>query len=184
MEQNGRTEGRMAMQMHWPPRVYIWLCVVALQIGCVVFFIGDVAMDVIYLGFVGHTTVEFLATLALVGGAVLGAFEVRRLMRRAASAEDALKAATAAFSELIQDRFTRWKLTPGEAEVGLLTLKGFDVAEIASLRNTASGTVRAQLSQLYAKSGTSNRGQFVSGFIDVLIDGQLLPEGVDRKTAR
>ena len=45
-----------------------------------------------------------------------------------------------------------------------------DVAEIARLRGAAAGTIRSQLSQIYAKAGVSSQAMLVSLFIDDLLD--------------
>ena len=57
----------------------------------------------------------------------------------------------------------------------MLALKGFDVAEIAAIRNAASGTVRAQLTRVYAKAEVSSRAQLLSLFIEDLLDGAVSP---------
>ena len=49
-------------------------------------------------------------------------------------------------------------------------LKGCDVAEIARLRGAAAGTIRSQLSQIYAKAGVNSQATLVSVFIDDLLD--------------
>jgi DNA-binding NarL/FixJ family response regulator len=51
----------------------------------------------------------------------------------------------------------------------LFTLKGLDIADIATARGSAQGTVRAQLAKVYAKAGVSNRGQLISTFIEDLL---------------
>lgn len=53
----------------------------------------------------------------------------------------------------------------------MLALKGFDIAEIAQLRGAAQGTVRAQMTSIYAKSGTSGRAQFAAFFVEDLLAG-------------
>jgi len=58
-----------------------------------------------------------------------------------------------------------------------LTLKGFDVAEIAKIRGAAAGTVRAQLTRVYAKASVSSRPQFISLFIEDLLDGPVVVSG-------
>ncbi|MCA0872879.1 helix-turn-helix transcriptional regulator [Seohaeicola saemankumensis] len=143
---------------------------VVLQGTSALFFLGDVTADFLALGFDPHTTYEGIATLALLCGVALGLVEMWRTANRMRRAENALKMASGAFADLLEDRFDMWRLTPAEAEVALLTLKGFDGPEIARLRGTADGTVRAQLGRIYAKSGCNGRGQFVSLFIDALLD--------------
>lgn len=153
--------------------VLVRLGLVALQGTAAFFFLSDLVMEVLRDGLVAHTFLEALATSALVGGVALGSFEIRQLVLRARVANASLAEARAGFSSLVQDRFEAWGLTGAEREVALLVLKGFETAEIARLRNTATGTVRAQVSRIYEKSGKSSRGQFVASFIDVLIDTRI-----------
>jgi DNA-binding CsgD family transcriptional regulator len=124
-----------------------------LQAVSAAFFVGDVLADYMAIGLDPHTNYEALATLALVLGVVYGSVEMWRTVSRQLLAEGALRLAAGAFAELIAERFGAWALSPAEAEVALLTLKGFDSSEIAKLRNTADGTVRVQLANIYAKSG-------------------------------
>lgn len=151
-------------------RLAKWVALVMLQGASAMFFIGDVWTEFMDAGFVAHTVLEGTATIALIFGVVLGGFEVYRISRIATEAGESLKRARAEFSDLIHQRFAQWSLTSAEAEIALLLLKGFDIAEIAEFRRTAQGTVRAQLSRIYEKSGHPSRGRFVSSFLDILID--------------
>lgn len=143
---------------------------IVLQGASATFFVGDVFADYLAIGMDPHTSYEALAVVALILGALFGAVELRRTISRRIRDEFALKIAKNTFSALIEERFLAWSLTDAEAEVAMLTLKGFDATEIGVLRNTAGGTVRAQLANIYAKSGCHNRGQFVSSFIDDLLE--------------
>ena len=69
-------------------------------------------------------------------------------------------------------------LTMAEREVGMLALKGIDLAEIARLRGSAQGTVRAQMTRIYAKAGVSGRAQFAAWFVE-----ELLGEGISQPAA-
>jgi DNA-binding CsgD family transcriptional regulator len=161
-------------RMTWSPglgiRLARWLFFVLLQGMCAVFFIGDVMTEIYFGGLFSHTILEGLATVALVFGVVFGGFEIWRISREATRTGENLRRARSEFSELVDQKFAEWSLSAAEADVALLQLKGFDVAEIAELRETAQGTVRAQLSHIYEKSGHPNRGRFVSSFVDVLIE--------------
>lgn len=156
-------------------RVGVLMVLITLQAVSALFFVGDVFADYMAIGFDQHTTYEAVATLALILGVCFGAAEMLRTIRLGRRAEAGLKMASGAFSELLNDRFTQWDLTPSESDVALLTLKGFDGPQIADLRGTAPGTVRAQLGHIYAKSGCNGRGQFVSLFIDALLDDPINP---------
>ncbi|MFT6913677.1 MAG: DNA-binding CsgD family transcriptional regulator [Paracoccaceae bacterium] len=79
-------------------------------------------------------------------------------------------AARQVFPEITEERFSIRSLTAAEGEIAHLTLKGFNANEDAVLLNMTAGTVRAQLSGIYAKSGLCNRGQCVSSLIDDLLE--------------
>ncbi len=165
-------------------RMIVLTGVLGLQVLCAVFFLGDVIEDFRMGGLVPHTLFEGAVALVLFLGVVFCGHEVKRTIERSRRAEAAASAASGAFAQLIETRFEDWRLTASETEVAMLTLKGFDVGEIAGLRNTAQGTVRAQLARIYAKSGATNRSQFVCLFIDDLLDAPIAPRpGADRRPA-
>jgi DNA-binding CsgD family transcriptional regulator len=51
----------------------------------------------------------------------------------------------------------------------MFALKGCDAGEISQLRGAAQGTVRAQLSSIYAKAGVSSQAELVSLLFDDLL---------------
>lgn len=118
-----------------------------------------------------HTVVEAVIALGLVMGSLFGISELRRSHALLHSHEVALATAAGALADVIASHFTDWRFTPSEREVAMLSLKGFDLPDIARLRGVAQGTVRAQLTSIYAKSGTSGRAQFTSFFVEDLLDG-------------
>jgi DNA-binding CsgD family transcriptional regulator len=69
----------------------------------------------------------------------------------------------------IQKQFDAWQLTPAEAEVGLLTLKGLSHAEIAQLRNASERTIRDQARAVYRKSGVAGRTELSAFFLEDLL---------------
>jgi DNA-binding CsgD family transcriptional regulator len=140
-----------------------------LQAVTAVFFVGDVVADLTFDAFDLHVVLEAMVAVALVVGVVFASRETRRVVEQAERSEAALAAARSAFGELIQARFLQWRLTQAEGDVALLALKGFDTAEIARIRGAAEGTVRAQLTRVYAKAAVSSRAQLVSLFVDELL---------------
>lgn len=144
--------------------------VVAMQAMAAVFFLGDVLADLATDGPDLHTVLEAAVTLALAAGVIFGALVLRHSLDLSRRSEAALAVARGALGELIESRFREWRLTPAEREVALLALKGFDIAGIAELRGAATGTVRAQLTRVYAKSGVSSRAELLSLFMDDLLD--------------
>ena len=134
-----------------------------------VFFVGDVIADLRADPLSAHFIFEAIVTAALVLGVIFGTFALRRTIELLRAQDQALAAARGALSDVIDGQFQAWALTPAERDVGLLALKGLDVAEIAELRGAAQGTVRAQLTRIYSKAGVSGRAQFAAYFVEDLL---------------
>jgi DNA-binding CsgD family transcriptional regulator len=152
--------------------------VFVVQVAAAVFFVADVLTDVSLDGLGPHLVLEAIVTAALLAGVVFGGREMRRAIERASRSEAAVAAAQGALGQVIRDAFARWRLTPAEAEVALLALKGFEIAEIARLRGAAQGTVRAQLTRIYAKAGVSSRAELLSIFMEELLGGDIVHRAV------
>ncbi|MHA3791202.1 helix-turn-helix domain-containing protein [Sphingomonas sp. YL-JM2C] len=135
-----------------------------------IFFVTDVAGDVATDGWSSHLLVETGATIALVAGVVFGALQLRWLIVRIRLDETAIATARGAMSDLVRQRFLDWQLTGAEADVALFALKGFDATEIATLRGAASGTIRAQLARIYAKSGVHSQVGLMALMVEDLIE--------------
>jgi DNA-binding CsgD family transcriptional regulator len=150
-------------------RTWALTAVLALQAIAAVFFVADVALDIVDDGVSHHIAVELLVCAALVAGMVFGAIEVRRTIDLVRSQQVALRVASGELHQVIRAQFRDWGLTPAETDVAMLALKGLDVAEIAGLRGAAQGTVRAQLTRIYAKAGVSGRAQFAAFFVEDLL---------------
>lgn len=149
--------------------------VVAVQAMAAVFFIGDALADIRNAGPSPHIVIEALIALALLAGVAVGALQVRRLWTEGRRRQAALAVAAGALSAVAAQRFRDWRLTPAEADVAVFALKGFDVAEIAVLRGSATGTVRAQLARVYEKAGVNSRAALASLFLEDLMSAPLIP---------
>ncbi len=77
--------------------------------------------------------------------------------------------------ELLEQRFGEWGLTPAERDVALFSIKGLSTGEIAALRATSEGTVKAQSNAIYRKAGVSGRPQLLSLFLEELMDDETAP---------
>ncbi|WP_156256544.1 helix-turn-helix transcriptional regulator [Sandarakinorhabdus oryzae] len=143
--------------------------VVALQAVAALFFLLDVAADLRADGMTNHLLVESAAALALLVAVVTGAVQVRDLLAAARQDELAVALARQAVAALVQQRLQDWQLTAAEADVALFAIKGCDAAEIARLRGSAEGTVRAQLTRIYAKAGVKSQSGLIALFLDDLI---------------
>jgi len=143
--------------------------VVVVQAIAAVFFVADALGDVAESGITVHIVIEGLIAVALLTGVFLGAWHMRLLLAEAQRREEALAVAQGALAQHIGARFADWGLTAAESDVALFALKGCDAAEIARLRGAAQGTVRAQLSQVYAKAGVTSQAGLVSLFLEDLL---------------
>lgn len=145
-----------------------------LQALCAVFFVSDIlsSMIGIYvrpLPWELRELLELAAALGLVLGLVLGGIMLVWTLRERNLAQERLRRASGAFMDLLQERFVEWGLTRAERDVALFAIKGMSTAEIAVLRATSEGTVKAQTNAIYRKAGVTGRPQLLSLFIDDLM---------------
>ncbi|MFN7224850.1 MAG: helix-turn-helix transcriptional regulator [Paracoccaceae bacterium] len=152
------------------------------QAVCAFFFVSDIFSSL--FGFRStpvswefRELVEIGAALGLIVGFVLGALVLRRSFQDRHAAEERLRRASGAFMDLLDERFVEWSLTPAERDVALFSIKGMSTAEIAALRGTSEGTIKAQTNAIYRKAGVSGRPQLLSLFIEDLMrdDGSVRP---------
>lgn len=148
------------------------LCVQALAAA---FFLADAVGDLRGGEWSAHALIETLIAAGLAAGVVMNARQLRAMLSSTARAEAAMQAASGAMAELIDARCAEWRLTPAEADVARLAIKGFGAEEIARLRAAAAGTVRAQLTRVYAKAGVGSRAELVSLLIEDLLAGPIAP---------
>jgi DNA-binding CsgD family transcriptional regulator len=146
------------------------------QAVCALFFVSDIVLSVLGLYPVplAWSTREFLeigAALGLILGLVLGAIALGRSLGELKRTRDRLRRASTAFMDILDERFDAWALTRAERDVALFAIKGLSIAEIAQLRSTSEGTVKAQTAAIYRKAGVTGRSQLLSLFIDDLMDG-------------
>lgn len=153
----------------------ILAALVAVQAACAAVFVSDIVVGVLGLRAIPlawslRELIEIGAAVGLILGTILGALALRQSERRRGAAEARLRAASGAFMKLVETRFDEWGLTPAERDVALFALKGQGLAQIARLRGTSEGTVKAQSAAIYRKAGVSNRAQLVSLFVEDLME--------------
>jgi len=161
----------------WLNRETALAMLMILQAICATLFIIDIIADLSHLPVGEKVTAElWIELFANVGFilaiAVEGVF-LTRLLRQQVRAEMALSAASGALHDLMQAYFSQWGLTAAEADVAGFTIKGYSIAEIGTMRQSAEGTVKSQLNAIYRKSGLAGRGQLVSLLIEDLLSGPL-----------
>ena len=146
---------------------------VVLQGVAALYFLGDGIDDLVAQlrsGIGLEAIMECVIATALLAGTVLSARYTKQLFEAARRSDAALDVARGAMAELVLARFDEWGLTRSESEVALFAIKGSTISEIASLRGSAQGTVRSQLSQVYAKAGVANQTMLLALFLDELIE--------------
>ncbi len=157
------------MRRAWPI-----IAIFGVQAACAFFFVSDILSSVLGIRTtpISWEMREFLeigASVGLILGVVLGAIMLRRTLKERNVAEERLRRASGAFLDLLEERFVEWRLTTAERDVALFAIKGMSTAEIATLRATSEGTVKAQTNAIYRKAGVSGRPQLLSLFIDDLM---------------
>lgn len=159
-----------------------FIAILVIQALCAFFFVSDILSS--FFGFQTapiswemRELLEIGAAVGLILGVVLGGLMLRRALQDRHTAEEQLRRASGAFMDLLEERFAEWGLTPSERDVALFAIKGMSTAEIAALRTTSEGTVKAQTNAIYRKAGVSGRSQLLSLFIEDLMrdDGAVRP---------
>ena len=157
--------------------------ILAVQALCAVFFVSDILSSVLGLRAVAlswqtRELLEIGAAVGLLLGLGLGAYALHRAQGQARLAEERLRRAQSAFMGLLAERFDQWGLTPAERDVALFAIKGLSTGEIAQMRKTSEGTVKAQTNAIYRKAGVAGRAQLLGLFIEDLIEGPLPDPGL------
>ncbi|WP_170762828.1 helix-turn-helix transcriptional regulator [Ruegeria lacuscaerulensis] len=154
----------------------LWLLLVV-QAVCAAFFLTDAAMDWTggeSAGFRHLHGFELVLSLALIGGLAATVTLIRTQNRRVHDMQRQLGVAQGAFAQIIETQFRDWHLSDAERDVAMLTIKGLPIAEIARLRQTKEGTIKAQSAAIYRKAGVSGRLQLLSFFVEELLSEPLL----------
>lgn len=148
---------------------------IAAQVICAVVFLVDVLTDISEVSAMGWQLVpEAMASIALFVGIAFEVVYLLHLLKRKASLERSVGMASAALQTVIESHFDDWKLTASERDVAALMVKGLSISEIATVRGSAEGTVKAHLNAIYRKANARNRAEVLSHIMDTLIDKPLL----------
>lgn len=159
------------------PKVISAILLIQLLSG--IFFIFSLGISILgiseaLISWQVHEIIEIGAVVGLILGVVTGTIALRQTLVRNTLVESQLRAASGAFSELLDEKFEHWKLTPAEKDVALFAIKGMSTNEIAGLRETSEGTVKAQTNAIYRKAGVTGRPQLISLFIEDLMSERLI----------
>ncbi|GAB5446130.1 helix-turn-helix transcriptional regulator [Gymnodinialimonas sp.] len=104
--------------------------------------------------------------------AILLAAEIWRMRRSMHQMDTQLRASAEAFRSTVASYAARWGLSVAERDVLMLILKGCTHGQIAEMRNTAEGTVKAQAAKIYQKSGFGGKNEILSALVEDLSGGR------------
>lgn len=154
---------------------FLVVAVFVIQLLCAVFFVSDIVMTILGvraspIAWHMRELLEIGASIGLILGVVLGAAVLQRAMKRSNESEERLRLVSSAFMDVVDEKFAEWSLTAAEKDVALFLLKGMSTQEISDLRQTSEGTVKAQTNAIYRKADVTGRPQFLSLFIDDLME--------------
>lgn len=151
----------------------VW-CLVAVQCLCGAYFMWEILASIIGLPSLPlrwqtREIVELGASTGLILGAGLAVHLVTAARRAEIRATRAHRLTSGQFTETVDAYLTGLELTKAEQDVAWLVLKGLSVAEIAELRDTRPGTVKAQCTSIYRKAGVSGKSQLFSLIVEDLL---------------
>jgi DNA-binding CsgD family transcriptional regulator len=153
--------------MSKPPIVSLLLGLIAVQLVCTAFFVNDVASDYL-IDMSLHFGTELFAVLALISAILTEGWLVWDLLKRNNRLTKSLDLARSAMGDIIESHLDQWNLTDSERDVARLLIKGMNISDIATARQSANGTVKVHLNAIYRKSGVRNRGELMSLLFDSL----------------
>jgi DNA-binding NarL/FixJ family response regulator len=116
-----------------------------------------------------NQTVENLMTLVLILSALSTGYALYKFHRRHLSLDRQIRVASGAFETVLQEHFDQWSLTASERDVARLAIKGLSIAEMADLRGSKEGTIKAHSAAIYRKSGVTGRLELLSLFIEEIM---------------
>lgn len=152
-----------------------FVVLIAVQGFCAAIFASDAISDLFYKSDQDwHDAIEIIASVGLVLAMGLEARNLFDLLQRKSNLERTLKSASMAVHAVIESKFSEWSFSPSERDVAGLLVKGLSTAEIAKVRGTAEGTVKAQLNAIYRKADARSRSDLMSQILDAMIDRPLL----------
>jgi len=148
-------------------------------IGSVVFFVFDVASN-IYERVIAsnapsvldltHLFFEVFSAGALILAIRVLVRQLRWLQERNTKQSESLSFLRGEMDSFVHGKFDEWSLTSAERDIAMYMLKGLSIAEIAAARSTAEGTVKAQTSNIFRKTGVASRMELMSLFMDEFLD--------------
>ncbi len=149
-------------------------CLTVFQLACAGFFISEFLTKVLglrhwALPFAWREILQILASLGLAIGSVTSVLLLRQAKRRMTVMQRQLRAASGAFHAVMREFFVDWGLSPSESDVVMFALRGYTNAEIATLRDKSTATIKRQMNAVFRKAGVANRAELMGVFVDAMM---------------
>ncbi len=175
----------------------VWISLVLTGIATLVFW--DAITDMNQGASTQHITTEILVVLMAVMSLLLiwlsTILSLRRKLGNAVQDREKLRSEAESWkqnvsqlaqglSNMIDQQFDIWSLTPAEKEVSLLLLKGISIKEIAQIRQVSDRTVKQQNLAIYKKSKLTGRAELSAFFLEDLLLSPLKPSANSRSQAQ
>jgi DNA-binding CsgD family transcriptional regulator len=151
----------------------VWVLVV-FQGLCGAYFLWEIVASILGVPSIAlrwslRELVEAGASIGLILGAVLGIRLALVAQKATHRAETARRITSGEFATIVETYFTDLGLTTAETEVAWFVLKGMSLSEIADLRDTRIGTVKAQCTAIYKKAGVTGKSQLFSSLVEDIL---------------
>ena len=143
------------------------------------FFTQDVIVDIrehisegrgYGIGDLSHLIFEIIAVAVLGFGMVLLSVYITDLKTKNARQRETLHSLRNDFDSHVHAQFNDWSLTPSEADIALLLMRGLASKDIAELRKCTVGTVKVHSHNVFRKAGVTSRVELMSLFLDEFMD--------------
>ncbi|MEP5761070.1 MAG: helix-turn-helix transcriptional regulator [Litoreibacter sp.] len=151
----------------------VWVLVV-FQGLCGAYFLWEIVASILGIPSISlrwslRELVEAGASIGLILGAALGIRLALVAQRATHRAETARRITSGEFATIVETYFIDLGLTNAETEVAWFVLKGMSLSEIAGLRDTRIGTVKAQCTAIYKKAGVTGKSQLFSLLVEDIL---------------
>ncbi|MEP3347672.1 MAG: helix-turn-helix transcriptional regulator [Litoreibacter sp.] len=155
-------------------RIWLVWVLVAIQCLCGAYFLWEILSSILGLPPLPlrwdmRELLEAGASIGLILGAILGVRLALIAQKATTRAETARQLTSGEFNQVVDRYFAGLTLTAAETEVAWFVLKGMSLSEIADLRSTRIGTVKAQCTAIYKKAGVSGKSQLFSQLVEDIL---------------
>ena len=130
------------------------------------FFVTDVVHDFLDNEINNYFWIELFNTALAVIVLFYQVYKIYVYKKTLHQTQDKLQALQGEMAQYIDNKLASWELTKTEKIVCWESIKGYNPKEIAQHREVSQKTISKHLANIYAKSGTSNKQELLSLFLE------------------